>query len=924
MQDRQGFIWLATDEGLSRYDGSSFVTYRSDEQTSVGGSCIREDRYGRIWYENFDGYLYYVADDSLKHLRHHNNLLSYTPFGLNDQHLFVVGQNGIDVFDLESLALVRTFHIPFVDKAEHASCGSDGFFLIANDVIHKIDRSLKLTSSAWPKDRNERIKQIYPCGTDVYVISKHNEHNTLYLLDRNMALKKTYRIPHPEFIQYSHYLDQRVWIHTTDGSYAYTLDHDAPNSVDSFFRGKNISGMFRDRQGNYWFTTIGEGVFIVPDLQNRVYLFRDNPPARMIPSGKGFLIGTQNGYLVKTDRFFRERDIVSATPGKAGIYYLYTNDTGNNVFYSSRGFSRYSVNNFSAPQHYIIAVKSIVQVDAKYYAIAANGFCALLLNPSAPAGIQSPWDTVFTDKRHEEYNDIAFLEKNIRGKSITYDRKENRIICASSVGISVITPHSAHRIKNREKDFHAVSVVAHNSAIYALETTGRLYCITGRDHFEPLSTKPGFPQGDMLLMKMIDGHLYFSDSRRLYRYDPATEQTRTFDIDLSPYGISDILRRDSSVLIVTGSGVIETGDQPPEKDKSNALFHINDITVNDKKVNAAQLTQLRYRENNIAVNFSVLDFGSGSPPPVFYRLSNGGWKEIPPGTRSLRFPALAPGRDSLIFRVGEQIMPDTIRFNIDTPFWNKWWFYLAGFIIVSGAGYAYYRNLLRRKLRQLQFLNEKLQLEQTLGKSMLASIRAQMNPHFFYNALNTIQAYIFTSDKAKATSFLAKFSRLTRMILEMSEKETITLDEEIEALTLYLELEQMRFKEEFTYTIQTHGMIHTETVELPSMIIQPYVENAVKHGLLHKEGDKNVEVSFQQLPEHLLVMIEDNGIGRKRSEALNKIKREKYQSFATRANEKRLELLNSGRKEKVVVRTTDKMNDNGIPAGTKVELFIPI
>jgi LytS/YehU family sensor histidine kinase len=198
-----------------------------------------------------------------------------------------------------------------------------------------------------------------------------------------------------------------------------------------------------------------------------------------------------------------------------------------------------------------------------------------------------------------------------------------------------------------------------------------------------------------------------------------------------------------------------------------------------------------------------------------------------------------------------------------------------------------------------------------------------MNPHFFYNALNTIQAYIFTNDKTKANSYLAKFSKLTRVILEQSEKETITLGDEIESLTLYLDLEKMRFKEGFEYNIEQKITTYKDTIEFPPMLIQPYVENAIKHGLLHKESDRTLFILFEEIKNHLVITIDDNGIGRKRSEELNKIKNDKYQSFSTQANEKRLEILNRTN-DKIVVKFNDKVDAIGQSLGTKVILTIPI
>lgn len=225
----------------------------------------------------------------------------------------------------------------------------------------------------------------------------------------------------------------------------------------------------------------------------------------------------------------------------------------------------------------------------------------------------------------------------------------------------------------------------------------------------------------------------------------------------------------------------------------------------------------------------------------------------------------------------------------------------------------------------MKLFREKIELEKTLSKSMLASIKSQMNPHFFYNALNTIQAYIFTNDKFKANAYLSKFSKLTRMILEMSEKETISLDEEITALRLYIDLEKMRFTDSFSYEIIVQNIIDYNRISLPPMLIQPFVENAIKHGLLPKEDDKKLLITFYLSDQKLVVEINDNGIGRKKAEELKQKQNEKHQSFSTKANEKRLELLNKGNINKIGLQYIDKINpETNESLGTTVLLYIPL
>jgi len=232
---------------------------------------------------------------------------------------------------------------------------------------------------------------------------------------------------------------------------------------------------------------------------------------------------------------------------------------------------------------------------------------------------------------------------------------------------------------------------------------------------------------------------------------------------------------------------------------------------------------------------------------------------------------------------------------------------------------------------QLKYESEKkeaalnqLRLQQT--QSELTALKSQMNPHFIFNALNSIQELYTIGDKKMANEQMGNFAQLTRKILDVSGKQKIELAEEIEILTNYLELESMRFENDFSYQLNLSEDIDEDYVQLPPMLLQPYVENAIKHGLLHKKGEKQLTVNFSLNADEtfLLVEITDNGIGRAASALLNKNKRAAHTSFATSATQKRLDLLNKDKATNVAVLFDDVLDELQQIAGTKVSIQIPL
>lgn len=233
-------------------------------------------------------------------------------------------------------------------------------------------------------------------------------------------------------------------------------------------------------------------------------------------------------------------------------------------------------------------------------------------------------------------------------------------------------------------------------------------------------------------------------------------------------------------------------------------------------------------------------------------------------------------------------------------------------IIIAGGWY-----INRRRLK-LQLETE--QKEYAVKTSELKALRSQMNPHFLFNAMNSVQSLIIKDKKDDAYDYLTKLSQLIRKTLNLSEKTEVYLDEEIEQLTNYLQLEKLRFKKDFNYQIHIDDALNG--LKIPSMIIQPFVENAIKHGLLHKEGNKNLNITFNMKDKILECIVEDNGVGRKASNAINQLKPDYQKSFSTSAIQKRFELYQQYLEHPIGFEYDD-LYDNDKAIGTRVTILIP-
>ena len=243
-------------------------------------------------------------------------------------------------------------------------------------------------------------------------------------------------------------------------------------------------------------------------------------------------------------------------------------------------------------------------------------------------------------------------------------------------------------------------------------------------------------------------------------------------------------------------------------------------------------------------------------------------------------------------------------------------------------------NKLKRKKDQLQLMmkeatismeqqkreQEVAQLHQQKTELELQALRAQMNPHFIFNCLSSVNRFILINRTEEASDYLTKFSRLIRMALHNSEKSYITLENELEVLRLYLDLERLRFKNAFNYSISLINTIDVSAVFIPPMLLQPFIENAIWHGLMHKQdaGFLDIELSIEE--KILTCIITDNGIGRDKAAMINSKSAEKNKSMGVKITTERLALLSSNEDEQAVFNIEDLTDNEGNAAGTKVIL----
>lgn len=360
---------------------------------------------------------------------------------------------------------------------------------------------------------------------------------------------------------------------------------------------------------------------------------------------------------------------------------------------------------------------------------------------------------------------------------------------------------------------------------------------------------------------------------------------------------------------------------------SNYPVIIDNIFVNDKKVLPATKktgsNQFNHTQNDFSFHFSVLDFTAPGAIEYFYKLDGLDDNWIYAGKQhSIRYSKLVPGEYTMMVKAkrenGSFYSPEgRFRFKILPAFWQTWWFQTACALFVVIISIL----LVRRRIKNIR---HDAMIKHKMAEAEMAALRSQMNPHFIFNCLNAIDNLIQTNQKDKATSYLSRFAKLIRNVLDSSKNNSVPFQKDYESLQLYLQMEQFRCSNRFEYELEAGEELLHGDYKVPPLIVQPFVENAIHHGLLNKESaDRKLVVTAALENDYIRYTITDNGIGREKANLLRQINKPEHQSYGIPITTERIQLYNQAGNAADDINITD-LYENSQPCGTKVTIKIKI
>jgi hypothetical protein len=425
-----------------------------------------------------------------------------------------------------------------------------------------------------------------------------------------------------------------------------------------------------------------------------------------------------------------------------------------------------------------------------------------------------------------------------------------------------------------------------------------------------------------------EGLLWAITGGGLLRIDPLTFNYETFSAVDGLKGTFASLEvesgEDGKMYVFLNRGFYEFDPSDFKKKEIEApivITSIKNLHTSETFLNPPSRLLTNYQSNSITIEFAALNFLSPLKNHYEYKMEGLNNQWIKTTNHAVTYSGIPSGNFTFkVHLTGENSNSKeaSIEISVTAPFWRQDWFRMLITSVVLGLAYLAFRMRLNQVRKEEKIKRE---YNKKIADVEMKALRAQMNPHFIFNSLNSINRYIIKSEPEKAALYLTKFSKLIRLILDRSNFKIVSLSNEINALKLYIDLEALRFNGKFSYSINLNGGIDPETVGVPPMIIQPYVENAIWHGLLHKDSFGNLDISFEKETVGIKCVIVDNGIGRKRAEELNSKSVNKEKSFGMKITHERLNLL-SEESAASFVDIVDLTDNLGNSLGTKVIIKI--
>ncbi|MEQ8471747.1 MAG: histidine kinase [Marinoscillum sp.] len=916
--------WLATDHGVVRYDGYKFETIHAPEMAdkSVFGWVKDDDQ--TLYCFNLSGQIFRVFKDKIDEFFKIPDSLMYRDISFefdNQGKLIVVANSILEVDESGDFRILYGgTNRGIFSKVFRRN---DGVLLVhdarSHNLIEISDGEISKSALKHRSNQSSYINFLYLRDSLLYF-----DKSTSRLLNISQDSvhfgKSIQRDNQDGYYRFYAAGDQLYALSSTGGFMLYDHQLEPLYGQKVLLRNEFISTSYKDLDGNLIMGTFKSGLYVIPDINimNMGFTLADSKFTGITNSPNHLYLGTQAGEVLVLNKDEEEISAFQSNQTKSIELLAYLDATNELFIDDLRPF----LVNLGNGDHRVLGMGTIKDIedigDAYLFSSSVGVFIYDYKNRYGSHRVLNSLAT------HSP--DIHVLD-NFRERTYcaNVDRSRAIVYAGTSVGLKIQDRDSATYFQLNGIQLNCSEIKPHENHMYVATLNNGILIFEGGELVRQLNTETGLLSNTIYRIQFYQDRLFAATEKgvQILSADGSPIGSITRSDGLVSDKVIDFVVADDALWLLEKNGLLKI--RLDEIVPFTFVPEILRLVVLQDGDTVSHSVNPRFRHNQSRFEFNVKAPSLRFQNEISYHYQLIGLDEIwhqkeyldnkityvslPPGAYEFRVKAVCRDVESELVSYG---------FIINPPFYNSWWFYLLSLLFTLLVSGAVFTMIYLRQKRKTQFQNE-------LNESKLSAIRSQMNPHFIFNALNSIQDYIVLNEKKLASKFMGKFADLMRIYLNHSQLKSISVKEEVEALTLYLELEKLRF-ESLHFSIDVSLNLDPDLLEIPTLIIQPYVENALKHGLLHKKGEKRLSVAFTYEEQDHVVqcVVSDNGIGRRTSEQINRIRNPKHQSFATKATRNRLTILNAQSDRELQERIIDRYDDQEQSLGTEVVLRIPV
>lgn len=918
VQDKEGFLWFATETGVSRFDGIHFVNFTTSDGLPDNEILrLYVDSKNRVWMAPFKNALCYYYkgkiynqqnDSTLRQIHTTTEVIGIAEDGLGN--IFIASHYAVYRIDGQSnkvrlITQIDSAAFTYLGARFNGKMGVIQNKELPHATILNIDlHELSLTKDPTEYDQSFSGRSLLSPQLEVF-----HKNDSIYLIEP--ASRKEHSLYTGKDIKsVSRVNDSLLTLNSGNGTTIYNFN--TGRLFRKCFEEEDINSVTSDREGNFWFMTNGRGIYRVGSFEFRNFVFnsgddRNLPVYSVNKIGNSLYIGTNKSIVWRVDPLLNKHPIYLANSMGSGRVLAIAAYKDAIVFGTDKGLALFRSDQIRVSS--TVSIKSITPYKDKMLVSANHA----LLQVADDLWLDNPLEGKRTTAVGVLHDTVFFGSTNGLYKVVGQ---------FNSQFLGDLFPPLKTRIT-------AIGTSPDSSTLWVATNGNGLIGFCGNRISHIINEGKGLTSNICRTLFVGDDYLWVGTDKGLNRIringDSCKVTNYTVEDGLLANIVNCVFVEGSQVYVGTQAG-LTTFDANKISLNSSCQLRMTGIQASGQewRYDTTGFT-LPPQNNAIRFDYAGISFRSAGDITYRYRLTglNDEWQT----TREtyLSYPALPSGdyEFQVVATNKYGVQSDMIRvpFAVEKTIWEKTWFRILAIIFFWGLVWIFVHHRIKRIRKQN---DEKMQINNRMADLEQMALKAQMNPHFIFNSLNSVQQYVIDKDILGANKFITEFSRLIRLTLDISSKTRISIYEEISYLATYVELEKTKFENKFTYSVTAAADLDTDNWYIPPMILQPYVENSIRHGVRHRLDNKgHVAITFYTEPGYLVCSVEDNGVGRKKAGQYKSELAIEYQSKGMTLTAKRIEMLNKGMATPVLINIEDlTVNDN--PAGTRVILKFPI